>query len=326
MHNLLRYYRQNRKKIWVTIIFIGFIIGIIQLLNWFTANEMNKNIGQNIQSNEENGNRITDTIPIKETKPAITEGYISETQAKKNKDTIDMFIEYCNNKKVKEAYNLLTDECKETNYPTIQGFINNYYKRVFATARTCSIQNWIVSGNSCTYQITYLEDIISSGKIDNSNSINDYITVIKMEDKEQKLNINSYIGRKEINSTGSNNGVTIKVISKDIYMDYETYHIEVRNESGKSILLDTKKDENTVYLADKNELKYASKIYEVDNNLLLFKNGFSGKLSIRFNKIYGAERDIRSMEFTNIIMDYEKYVAKEDNKEVEQIGRVTINI
>ena len=49
MYKLIRFYNQNRKKIFKIILIIVLIIGLIQLLNYFAKNPQNKgNIQQGI--------------------------------------------------------------------------------------------------------------------------------------------------------------------------------------------------------------------------------------------------------------------------------------
>ena len=49
MYKLIRFYNQNRRKILMTILIIVFILGIIQLLNYFT--KINKEQQENQNSN-----------------------------------------------------------------------------------------------------------------------------------------------------------------------------------------------------------------------------------------------------------------------------------
>jgi len=172
---------------------------------------------------------INTTIPIKETSSAISNTYIPETKATDNRNLITQFTEFCNNKDIKSAYNLLTEECKETNFPKIEDFENNYYKAVFTENRMCDMQSWIVNDNKYTYNVKFMKDILSSGKLDDAKGFVDYITIVETESGEQKLNINSYVGRKNIAKEETVHGIKIKVLYKDMYIDYEKYNIEIIN-------------------------------------------------------------------------------------------------
>ncbi|MCL2341510.1 MAG: hypothetical protein FWC53_00080 [Firmicutes bacterium] len=302
MHNFLRYYRQNRKKIWTAILFAALIIIGLQLLNRYTINQNKSQIGIG-----NSGNSIQNAVSAKITTPIISQGSIPAKEANNNKDLIDAFVNNCNSQKIEEAYNMLTDECKQMNYPTLESFTNNYYKVIFTSTKMCDIQSWIANGSSYTYQLTFIDDIMSTGKADSTNEINDYITIVKTDGGEAKLNINGYVGRKNINKSYTGSGLNIKIESKDVFMDYEIYNLEIKNTSDKTILLSDKKSDNMVYLEDANSNKYGARMYQVDDILLKFDSGFSRKLNLTFDIVYGTGRVMKSMNFSNIIMNTEEF-------------------
>ena len=54
---------------------------------------------------------------------------VTEEQVKENKELIiDQFIKYCNSKDINNAYNLLSDDCKNEVFKNIETFNNNYIK------------------------------------------------------------------------------------------------------------------------------------------------------------------------------------------------------
>lgn len=310
MHNLSRYYNQNKRKIWTTIAFIIIAYIIIRLM----LGNLNMSENTNGATNNGNSSMNNTTISSKETNPVGSTEGISNTEAKKNKDVIGSFIDYCNNKDVQSAYDLLTDECKETNFPTIKEFTNNYYTKIFTKYRLYDMQTWFKEDNYATYSVVITEDILSTGQIQSTDSFSDYYTVVKTKDGDLKLNINSYIGRKEIGKETKTSNITINVISKDMYMDYEIYNIEVKNENENTILLDTKTNTKSVYLSDTNDLQYSAYMYEIDDIFLKLEKGISRRISIKFNKVYNPDRVIRGINFTDIVLDYEDYLKNKSEE------------
>ena len=59
MYKLIRFYNQNRRKIWMTILIIVFIIGIIQLLNYLAKSN--------------NKGKILTSATTADTKPIISD-------------------------------------------------------------------------------------------------------------------------------------------------------------------------------------------------------------------------------------------------------------
>ena len=122
---------------------------------------------------------------------------------KKEENLVKTFVDYCNNKKIQDAYNLLTDECKEKMYPNIETFKKNYYNIIFTQNRECNLQSWISEKGYNTYKVTFIEDIMETGNYDNVEKLIDYITIVD-KDNEQKINVNNYVKTEEINETTKN--------------------------------------------------------------------------------------------------------------------------
>ncbi len=163
-NKLIRFYNQNRMLFWTVILTIVAIIALIHILNNFAAA---KKIKQ------------TDTKTITYNKNA-DQNYAVISEKKINSETsniINYFIQYCNNGKIEEAYALLSNDCKEILYPTIEQFTNRYYNKMFNTKKLFRAQAMVANNNWYTYQINFTEDILATGKIPDS-SIIDYYTII----------------------------------------------------------------------------------------------------------------------------------------------------
>ncbi len=117
MNRIIRYFNQNRKKVYISLIIIVFLFGLLQLLNVMAKNKKEEEkdtsgINEIMQNNKS----------IVSNKSAVSGTSISEKKLKKDTDVIDNFFKYCNEGNIENAYNLLTDECKEEMYPTIDEF------------------------------------------------------------------------------------------------------------------------------------------------------------------------------------------------------------
>lgn len=297
MYRLIRFYNQNRKKVWIAIAIILFAILVIQILNSLAKAKLEK---------DANANKIVqNSVQENYSYSIMSQKKVDTADVTKNNKVVDEFMEYCNNGNVQEAYDLLTDECKKQLYPTVEIFTNNYHKAVFSTPKTYTMQSWY-SDDVDTYKIRILEDMLSSGTYNTNQVIEDYYTVIHTKEGI-KLNINSYVNTQEINEGKNVSGVEVKVVKKDVYMDYEIYHVEVRNTRKNTIMLDTKTSANSTYLTGENKAKYSSFIYEVAEDDLILEEGKTREISIKYNKMYQPERKIANIIFSDIILNYEEY-------------------
>jgi hypothetical protein len=187
-----------------------------------------------------------------------------------------------------------------------------------------SIQNWLDYTN--TYKVKILDDMISTGKISSSeDTIEDYYTIIQ-QNKEYKLNINAYIGKANINNVGQTNGITITVLTKNVYKEYEEYNIKIENTTSQTISLDSQENGDSMYLLGANEAKYKAYSYELDQTNLCIQPNETKTITIRFNKIYSNTVNIEQLVFSDIILNYEEYSQSEDKTQYVNRANVSIDI
>lgn len=309
MYRLIRYYNQNRKKILWIILIIVFIIAIIQILNFFAK----KNNGSNNSKKESVVSNITYSNAVTSNKSSVTGSEISQDKLKKDTDIIDTFFNYCNEGDVEDAYELLTDECKEEMYPSVEDFKRIYYEYLFnGDKKSYTIENWVGD----IYRIMITDDILSTGKLNSTETRQDYMTVIR-KSNEYKLNINSYIGRKNLNLETMYNDIKVTVKEVNTYMDYEEYNIYVENNSNNTILLDTKDDVKSVYLLDSNDKKAYFFNNEVNTSKLVVQSKLKTTLKIKFSNSYSSTRKMKNIVFSKFVLNYDEYNKLENKAEYD---------
>lgn len=318
--NIRRNLFENRYVIFAIIFAIILVFCIIQVMNNFAKEQLkqeNMDI-QNVTQNVETTHNISQTV--------ISGKDVTKEEQQKNENIIDQFFYYCNNYQIEQAYSLLSKTCKEEVFGDgLQNFKTSYVDKIFTTKKNYSIQSWI-NRYYTTYRVTISEDIMATGKISSlQNSIEDYYTVIK-EDGQTKLNINSYIGREEIQKENQVGQVKIEVIQKDIYREYEVYKIKVKNNTENTILLDTRQDTKSVYLEGDNNKKYQAFMYEVMDTKLVINSEQEKAIDIRFNKVYSNSIQMNRMVFEDIILDYETYRNIQNKQEYTNRMKMSVNV
>ena len=127
------------------------------------------------------------------------------------------------------------------------------------------------------------------------------------------MNINSYIGRKEINkSSDSISNIELTVESKDIFMDYEIYTFKIKNNTGNDILLDNLKDMNSMYLLGQNNLRYSAYTNEISLSELLIRPREDRRFKIKYYNKYGSTKRVESIVFSKVIIEYTSKLFLED--------------
>lgn len=294
--NIIRFYNQNRKQIFILILIIASIIFGIQLLNYLVIKNNEKEFSSGLSSS---------TIGATTYNPqqsAISSSNVSNEVYKVHSELINNFIKYCNEGNSESAYELLSLDCKNALFPTLEYFTNNYVKVIFNENKICSIKNW--TGN--IYKISITENILATGKSNNGVAIEDYFTIVS-ENGTNKLNINGFIQRTNLNKKSSSNNIEIEVVYKDTYMDYEIYTLKASNKTDKTILLDSGESTQNMYVLDNKNAKYASYINEIGNANLKISPYSGRELKIKYASTYVSTKTIKSLVFKDVIKDFDTY-------------------
>lgn len=303
MNKIKRLYNMYHKSIWKIVGVIVLVIIVLQVLNFIT--KQSYNVGNVVQDNEIVSNNETyNKVTIVDDKSQVTGTQMSDAQ-KTAINVIDDFYNYCNNNQIEEAYELLTDECKEQLYPTVNDFKMLYIDLIIKTGTAdVKVENWVNS----VYKITIMEDILATGIIGNGN-VQEYVTIKNVEG-EYKLNISGYVGKTEINKSNSLLGVEIEVIECNTYMDYETYTVQITNTNTETVILDTFTDITSMHIQDKNGVNYSAYTQELIQSDLTVDSSRSRILEIKYYSKYVSTKEIEALIFSDMILEGEKREMK----------------
>lgn len=309
-NKFVRYINQNRKIILLIIAFVVFILLIIRALNAILEEQKDKNNDTSVITNEQLKEK-----QIQNSRDTITSNKkVNKTDAKNNYELISTFIDYGNNLKIDEAYNLLTDECKENVYPNIEVFRKTYIDVVFKQNKQANIQSWIQNGNYYTYLVNYTGDILSTGDYTKEAEFQDYITIDK---DKQKLNVNRYIGRKQINKQTNQKDIKFNINYIDIFKDYEVYNLTVSNLNNFPIILDNLAYVDNTYIETNKKTKINCSNYEAGKNSFNFEKGVSKNIKLKFYKQYNKDITDEKMIFSKAILNIEN---------IDQTEQITIDL
>lgn len=289
-NKFFRFVNQNRNIIILVIVICAFIVLLIKTLNGFFSNPQVKN--------EDNQNNISNDVQ-KTKNSVISDSTLDNKTAQDNYDVLKKFVQLCNENNIEEAYNLLSDECKQNVYPNLEGFTQNYVNIVFKNKKNLEAKNWIEYEDYVTYLVTYTGDIISTGDV-NSEKFQDYITI---DCESNKLNINKYIRRKQINKTTEKNNIKFTMNYVDIYKDYEIYNVDVENKNNKEIVLDNLTSVSGTYIETSEDTKINCSNYEAGRNNFTYGPGISKNMKLKFIKQYNTDIEDKKIIFSTVILN-----------------------
>lgn len=298
MNIIRRFYNQNRKQIFKVIFIIASIIASIHFLNYLVGISNNKNLNNGVNSNS-----TVSTITVNNPQQsAISSSTVSNNEYKIHSELIDNFIKYCNEGKVSSAYDLLSTSCKEVMFPTLEYFTDNYQKVIFTEEKIYTIKNWTGS----VYKISLTENLLTTGKSNNGIITEDFFNIVS-EDGINKLNINGFIQRIQLNKKNIKNNIEVEVLYVDTYMDYTKYTLKVKNNNNKCITLDSGETTQNMYLIDDNMVKYLSARNEITNAELKVQPYANKEIQIKYLSAYISTKKIESLVFNDIILDFDSY-------------------
>ena len=318
MHRLQSWYNQNRFQVIIVALLIAFIFVILRVLNGFAERELEQKKSEiSLRNNSISTNNSAITSRVSQS--VLTGEKIPDQTSDSNQKVIKQFVKYCNDIKVQEAYDMLSDECKEVLYPTLKDFVTNYYANVFYIKRIYSIENWYKDFGSFTYYIKYSEDVMATGNVNSKDNRSDYITVVYTE-SGAKLNIGSYVGREKNVNTVAKNNITLTTNWIDYYIDYTVFNVSITNNTLNKICVDTKEDVDSVFIYDENSVEFTAFLNEIYDEDLEIDSGKTSTLSLKFNRIYNPDRSIRGIAFCDVVLNYDNY-----SKGLENKSRMTLN-
>lgn len=300
------FYHNNKQKILVTIGIVIFVLAIIQIINAILRNNREEELSNknNESSIISSGSSKNETYLPSKTDSIISDSKVPKDRLEEDTKVIESFVNFGNNNDLEGAYNLLSQDCKDEMYQTIDRFNEFYFKNIFTEKRSYDLENWDSTGSRTTYRIKYLNDIMATGTI-NEEFIQDYITVIE-ENGEKKLNINEFINKVNLEKKGQVEGLEAVVTAKYNYYDYVEYDITFKNTTQETIVLDSKNNTESVYLEDQRGVNYSWFGNEIANEKLTLNGGESVSLRIKFNKLYNQNREDNKINFTNVIINNEE--------------------
>ena len=301
MYRLIRFYNQNRKVIIRAILVIALIIIIIQLLNNSAKKQNREKVSANTNTNL--NNEIKNETLISN-KSSVTGETVNSSNLENSKQLINSFMNYCNEKKLNEAYSLISNDCKNEMFATVEDFKTIYYDNVFNnTTKLYTIENYVDN----IYEVNIKDNILSTGKIDSENNISNYIAIVKDEvTKENKLNINNFIKKDEINKQYQNSIITFNFRNKLQYMDYTYIDVDITNNSDQTIILDDLQTIYGMYLIDDNNIRYYAYTNELSKAQLTVGSGGKTTIRIKYFCKYNSTRKIKQIGFSNLILGYDR--------------------
>lgn len=231
-------------------------------------------------------------------------------------DLIDDYVNKCNNKDYKGAYELLTDDCKKHVFKDSLEEFTTYASSIFPQKKRYSIQNYSNTGNQYIYNIKLINDIITTGLTDETYAYYEEKILIKQENNKLKLSVNDYMGSKELKNVAEDDYLKIRIENKEQYYNYETYTIRATNKTDKNAIIFDGVAGKEIYLVSGTDQREPS---TADSKLILIP-GETKTVKITFLKYYDESTQASNIIFNKIRIMSNEYTGNEETEE-EQLNK-----
>lgn len=287
------FFRRNKNKVYIILIIWAVIIALNYFLKSIKPIEMPK-------TTYEPHTSVMDTdseVPKKLQTPI--------------EQTIDKYINYCNQKDYENAYNMLSEGCKKEMFPDINDF-KSYIDGIFNTKKIYNIQNYSNKDDTYIYTVRILDDVLATGLTGEQDLMYFEEKVVFQEiDGELTFAIREYIQKQPVENVYEDDNLKISV--KNVITKYETeiYELEISNKTQYTIVLADYIETNEILLDIGAENR--SQVRN-DTDKIILPAGARGIYNVEFVRFFDEEVESNSIIF-NKVRIFDIYLGKPETLE-----------
>lgn len=228
-------------------------------------------------------------------------------------DTIDDYINKCNNKDYSGAFELLTTDCKTHVFGDSLDNFTTYASSVFPNKKRYSIQNYSNFGQAYIYNVKLIDDIIATGLTNQSYAYYEEKFAVKEDDGKIKLNVNDYMGFNDLKKVAEDDYLKIRVENKEEFYSFEIYSVKITNKTDKKIVLYDGIVGNELSLISGQDERNPINVKDT----ITLEPGETRTFEITFNKYYDESTKASEIAFNKIRIMTEQYTGTEETEEEE---------
>ena len=290
--------RNNRRKIIVVIFVFFFVI----VLNYYLGHrKVNVSVNTTYTPHELVMSDSRETVPEKDREPI--------------EKLIDDFVNYCNKKEYKNAYELLSSDCKENLFDNNEDNFKIYVDEVFPNEKIYSLQSYsIINNDFFIYNIKILNNVLASGLTGEEFTFYEEKYGIQKNEDSYKLTIGNYMGKEELKKVAEDDNLKIRVTEKTMYYGQEIYTVKITNKTEHSIVMKDNYEEEEIFatVGSDRRTPYNSDLY------IVLKPGETNEYKLYFNKFYDESNDASNITFNSIrILDNYSGILENEIQEKE---------
>jgi len=290
-----QFFRRNKKVITFVLILWLVVIMVNEFLKTNTFEEFQRNSYNEHEAVLSMGDKVPESL-----KQPINE-------------TIDRYFNYCNNKQYSEAYQMVSEECKEIYFPTLDEF-KKYIDMVFTENKIYYLQNYSNYNDKYIYRMRIMEDLMATG-LTGEKFLYFYEEKIVLEEKEDgtiSLSLRQFVSNDLIEEVYEDDNMKIYIDDRDVFYEEEYYHIRVKNKTSNTIVLADTQEMKEVLLQVGSEKRSCNN----DNLNLVIYPEETKDFTLSFTKFFD-ENEVANKLIFNTVRILSKYSGFSDLQDYE---------
>ena len=215
-------------------------------------------------------------------------GRVPENELSSVNETLESYLNYCKNKEYENAFNMLTDDCKNFLYENNIENFKTYVDNVFNIYNNYSYnQNYSNVNNKYIYDVTILNnDILSTGTTGGYDKYEEKITIVNEDDGTKKISNQGYIDNEEIGIDAEDDNIRVRINSKDMSYTRAGYNLTITNKTDRTIVIADNEASKEVTL---NVNGYYQNAINIDSINAVLAPGETKDLQFVFDRFYDSQ-------------------------------------
>lgn len=218
----------------------------------------------------------------------ITDNSAPSKYQEKIKAVMDEYIRHCNNKEYQQAFDLLTDDCKDYLFDNNIIMFQKYVDNLFKNRKIYNYQSFSNFNSHYIYDVTILDDIGATGTTGNYDAYTEKFTFIRQSDGSFKISTGDFIRKVNVNKQLEDNNMV--VILNCYYQSYNkvSYDITIINRTDKYLDIADGTIGSEITLNVNGDKRNATNL---SNAEVVLRPGATDTFSLIFDKYFDDKKD-----------------------------------
>ena len=234
-------------------------------------------------------------------------------------DVVDKYMNYCNNGEYENAYNMLSENCKNKAFKGDIKKFEEYIKSIFTQKKRYSLQSYSNYDDKHIYLLKIFNDYLATGLTGEEFATFDEKLLMVKEGDEYKLNIGDFIDVVDLKRVVEDDYSKIRILSKAVFCDHAEYLVKITNKTDYTMVISSVYEGNEVILDVGNDKRPMTNL----STEIVLAPGETQEYTLNFDKYIESKQEAQALIF-NKIRILQSYTGNEEDAEKEKENAIKL--